>query len=203
MPNYARHEFSPVDARPAKGTDLIDRRKKRNTIRNDEKKEKALVRARDKQCRWPHCENCRNYKPRLEVAHMEPKGSGGDHGVRTRADLMILIDFLTHQGSDGLERGERFIEPLTDAGTNGACAFYVKVYSETKPGEWTWHCVGVERSVGVIDSTITERVIGEPYMPENDVDVTEAVTQQVAEEKPVADTPDPPPAQPQGDGAAE
>ena len=70
---------------------------------------------------------------------------------------MILLDFLTHQGADGLERHERFIEPLTTLGTRGPCAFYVKRYSETKAGAWTWHCVGVERSVGVLDSTITDR----------------------------------------------
>lgn len=160
-PNYERPAFSPIDPRPAKGDALIEARGKRNAIRTREKKEKAIVRAADKVCRWPHCENCRDFKPRLEVAHMEPKGSGGDHGVRTRADLMILLDFLTHQGSKGLERGERFIEPLTDRGTRGPCAFYVKQYSETKPGEWSWHCVGVERSAGVLDPTITERVIGQ------------------------------------------
>lgn len=112
--------------KPAKGSHLIARKERRKAIENDEEGEKRKVRLRDKSCRWPKCENCRRYGPRLEVAHIDAKGMGGDHGVRSSADQMMLLDFLTHQGPQGIERHERKIEPLTAAGTDGPCAFYAR-----------------------------------------------------------------------------
>jgi hypothetical protein len=145
--------------KPAKGSSLIASRLKRTSIRMDERRVKAAVRARDKRCRWPQCQNCRDYKPRLEAAHLDPKGQGGDHGLRTSVDRLILLDHLTHQGADGLERHERKIEPLTDRGASGPCAFWVKHYSVTRPGEWRWHCVGVELCIGVLESSRMERTL--------------------------------------------
>lgn len=100
----------------------VDRRK---AIKAHEDREKKLVRARDQKCRWPFCEYCRELKPRLEVAHVVAKGMGGDHGERSTADQMMLLDYLTHQDGPGsLEQHGRRIEPLTDQGTNGPCAFW-------------------------------------------------------------------------------
>ena len=107
-------------------------------------------------CRWPRCAHCRASHPALEVAHLDPKGHGGDHGRRTRADRILLLDAVTHRGADGLEQHGRFVEPLTDRGTDGPCAFYVKHRTPTARGA-TWQCVGVERSVGVLDSALTAR----------------------------------------------
>lgn len=111
--------------KPAKGAHWKASRDRRKAVDAYEDAEKHKVRLRDKGCRWPHCENCRTYKPRLEVAHLVPKGMGGDHGLTSSADQMILLDFLTHQGgADSQEHGGRRIEPLTPAGTDGPCAFY-------------------------------------------------------------------------------
>ena len=126
--------------KPPKGSDLIRRRKIAKTIRDYEKEQKQIVRLRDRRCRWPHCENCRVYKPRLEVAHLTAKGSGGDHGTRSAADRMVLLDHLTHQGAGGLERHERKIVPLTDRGTFGPCEFWKW---ETGTG---WYLVAKERA---------------------------------------------------------
>lgn len=150
IPNSDRPSGTPT-WKPERGTALKERRTKRKTVRDHETDEKREVRLRDRKCRWPHCSNCRKWKPRLEVAHLDPKGQGGDHGVRTSADRMILLDYLTHQGADGLERHERKIEPLTKRGTNGPCAFFVKVWSETRKGESRWRCVGRERSIGILE----------------------------------------------------
>ncbi len=146
--------------KPAKGSDFIARKTAKKAIRTHELKVKDEVRRLDRSCRWPHCTNCRTFHPRLEVAHRIAKGIGGDHSVRTTPENLILLDYLTHQGSDGLEQHRKYVEPLTDLGTRGPCAFYEKRYSETRAGEWTWHCVGVERSPGVLDPTITDRVLG-------------------------------------------
>lgn len=110
--------------KPVKGSGLIERKTRAKDIKAFEDAEKDKVRARDKRCRWPHCQYCRAYKPRLEVAHLKAKGQGGDHGERSTADQMILLDFITHQGHDGLEQHRRRIVPLTPAGTNGPCDFY-------------------------------------------------------------------------------
>jgi hypothetical protein len=109
-----------------KGADLIRRRERKKARVLAEEHEKAKVRVRDRQCRWPHCENCRTYKPRLEVAHLTAKGIGGDpRGEVSTADQMILLDFLTHQsGPLSLEQHGRRIVPLTDRGTSGPCEFW-------------------------------------------------------------------------------
>jgi len=112
-------------AKPPKGSVLIERRQKRKAIEAFEEAEKAKVRVRDKQCRWPECSYCRQFKPRLEVAHLADKGMGGDHGERSTADQMILLCFLRHQGPVSLHSGMVKIEPVTERGTNGPCMFSI------------------------------------------------------------------------------
>jgi hypothetical protein len=116
--------------KPAKGTAWQDGRDRRKAVRDYEDEQKAIVRKRDRVCRWPHCEHCAKakrdgYAMPLEVAHLVAKGMGGDHRTRSSADQMMLLCRPTHQyGPDSLEQHGRRIEPLTPAGTNGACAFY-------------------------------------------------------------------------------
>jgi hypothetical protein len=129
IPNHERPQLDQdvLDRlqKPAKGSGYVERKTKRKAIVTAEDTEKDKVRARDGRCRWPFCENCRRYKPRLEVAHIDPKGMGGDHGVRSDASQMILLDWLTHQsGPASLEQHGRRIVPLTKAGTAGPCDFY-------------------------------------------------------------------------------
>jgi len=124
--------------KPSKGSALIARRQRQKAIKAHEEAEKRKVRQRDVVCRWPGCTNCRDYKPRLEVAHLDDKGMGGDHGNRTSADRMILLCFLTHQGPRSLHSGDLRIEPLTEQGTDGPCMFLA---SDEQKG---WLVVGVE-----------------------------------------------------------
>lgn len=127
--------------KPAKGTALIERRQRRKAVAAFEEAEKDKVRRRDRMCRWPHCANCKAFKPRLEVAHANgAKGMGGDHGARSTADQMMLLDYLTHQGgTSSLEQGGRRIVALTDQGTNGPCEFW----ADSKDG---WYLVARERA---------------------------------------------------------
>jgi len=114
----------PSIPKPPKGSALIERKDKRKSVVSLEDAEKAKVRLRDKRCRWPHCANCRTYKPRLEVAHViEAKKMGGDHGLRSAADQMMLLDCLTHYDQ---ERHRRMIVPLTADGTHGPCEFWAE-----------------------------------------------------------------------------
>jgi hypothetical protein len=115
--------LSNASPKPGKGSSLIARVARQKATRAHEAKEKAKVRARDKRCRWPECKNCRDYSPRLEVAHLDAKGMGGDHGMRTTADRMMLLCYLQHQGVVSLHSGDLRIETLTPKGTNGPCRF--------------------------------------------------------------------------------
>jgi hypothetical protein len=132
--------------KPERGSGLIARKDRRKAVVAFEEAEKAKVRKRDKRCRWPHCQFCKQYKPRLEVAHVIAKGMGGDHSLKSSADQMMLLDYLTHQGPHGLERHQRKIESLTDLGTDGPCAFYVRSFQDAGTG---WTMVAEETSIGV------------------------------------------------------
>ena len=97
----------PVHAvpKPQKGVAVIARKDRQKAIKAFEEAEKRKVRLRDKQCRWPECAYCRSYNTRLEVAHLNDKGMGGDHGERSTADQMILLCWLRHQGPISLHSG--------------------------------------------------------------------------------------------------
>lgn len=123
--------------KPEKGSALKERRQQQKDDRAEEDAAKAEVRARDGRCRWPHCENCRSYKPRLEVAHIVAKGAGG----LNVPENMMLLDFLTHQGgTSSLEQHGKRIEPLTPEGTNGPCEFWA---TDERGG---WYLVARERA---------------------------------------------------------
>jgi hypothetical protein len=115
----------PASPKPAKGTYLIERKDRRRQLDAFEDAEKQKVRARDKYCRWPDCADCRRYKTRLEVAHLSGKKMGGDHGLRSTADNLIVLCFLVHQGPRSLHSGDRRITPLTTRGTDGPCQFEI------------------------------------------------------------------------------
>ena len=105
--------------KPAKGSGLIERHSRRLEIRNHERVEKDKARKRDKRrCRWPHCEY-KAMKPRVEVAHLDDKGMGGDHGLRTDAAIMIRSCFFHHQGPWSLHSHDLRVEYLTPELANG------------------------------------------------------------------------------------
>jgi hypothetical protein len=109
--------------KPAKGSGLIERHTRRLEIRHHERVEKDKARKRDRRgCRWPFCEH-KALKPRIEVAHLDDKGMGGDHSERTTADRLICLCFLHHQGAKSLHSGDLLIAPQTELGTDGPCMF--------------------------------------------------------------------------------
>lgn len=124
--------------KPAKGTARAALLANRAERRTAEDHAKAEVRKRDGGvCRWPGCGE-RGKRWRLEVAHLADKGMGGDHGVRSTRDQMILLCLPDHQGARSLHSGDKRITPLTTAGTDGPCQFE----EQTEAG---WRVVAVER----------------------------------------------------------
>lgn len=118
--------FQGTNFKPPKGTALMERRDRRKELTAVEDDEKKTVRLRDGFCRWPECDYCRKYKNlTLHVAHLNDKGMGGDHGLRSTADQMILLCSLRHEGPVSLHSGDCKITPITDKGTNGPCQFEI------------------------------------------------------------------------------
>lgn len=117
--------------KPAKGSLLIERRQKKAELRTHEQTEKAKVVKRDgaKTCRLvPGCSE----RDKFETAHLDDKGMGGDHGLRTTADRMIRSCFFHHQGWQSLHSKDLRVEFLTDLGTNGP----IEVWIKDKRGGW-------------------------------------------------------------------
>lgn len=130
--------------KPPRGAFKAERDALKRERDKHEDEEKAKVRARFKTCRWPHC---RHRRARLEVAHLTPKGHGGDpEGIRTRAEKMALLCFWHHQADPqeghpegSLERHNLRIVPLTDLGSFGPCVFlreHLRVTADGLVQEW-------------------------------------------------------------------
>lgn len=124
--------------KPPKGTFLRERKQRQMDADAAEERNKAIVRKRDKTCRWPHCD-CGRFKLRLEVAHMVDKSLGGS----SEPDNLILLCFEKHQGRPSLHSGDLDIQPQTPAGANGPCDF------RKKDDDGRWIVVASERYIGV------------------------------------------------------
>lgn len=111
-------------------------------IRADEKEQKALVRKRDGShyCRLvPHCDSTRDF----ETAHVDDKGMGGDHGIRSTADLMVRSCFAHHRGNFSLHSNDIRVEYLTAENANGP----IQVWGRDTRGQW--FLLGRESAIGV------------------------------------------------------
>ena len=118
-------------AKPARGSHILARRQKRADLKAHEGREKARVVRRDglHSCRLvPGCRE----KEKHETAHLDDKGMGGDHGIRTTADRMIRACFWHHQGVWSLHSKDLRVECLTDAGTDGP----IEVWGQDEYGGW-------------------------------------------------------------------
>jgi hypothetical protein len=123
--------------KPAKGTALLARKAQRAKLRTAEDKAKAEAKKRDGyRCRWPRCEYPRL---RVEAAHLQAKGMGGDHGTRSHRRNLMACCYLHHQGSRSLHSGDLRVQFLTREGADGACRFM-----EKQAGRWV--VVGEERA---------------------------------------------------------
>ena len=110
-----------------------------------EDEQKAIARARDRRCRWPHCEICRRYKNLIpQAAHVvQAKGMSGDRLMaRSMANQLMLLDPITHGAQERHEKDVVPIDPVL--GTDGPCEFWAEdeqgqkylVARETAPFEY-------------------------------------------------------------------
>jgi hypothetical protein len=117
--------------KPAKGSALMERRAARSAVKSHEATEKAKVVARDGLHICRLVPNCRE-REKHETAHLDDKGMGGDHGIRTTADRMLRACFWHHQGAWSLHSKDLRVETLTDQGTNGP----IEVWGRDEVGQW-------------------------------------------------------------------
>jgi hypothetical protein len=130
--------------KPARGSHVLDREKKRAEIEKDEEAAKKSAKLRDGlRCRWPEAHKCRGL---LEGAHIfRDKGMGGDHGtVSDTGNLMALCSWIHRRGPQSIHGKQLRVEPETSRGADGPCSFYRLDAND----EWT--CVGVEITIGVL-----------------------------------------------------
>lgn len=130
-------------------------------LRELERLAKSAVRHRDRVCRFPLC-GCKKLGLRLEVAHADHKGMGGNpEGDRSTPDRMILL--CTHRHQDGavsLHKGTLWAKPLTAEGYNGpvrwlidAATLFPGLYRYvTKAARWAE--LGDESAPGVFDVAV-------------------------------------------------
>jgi hypothetical protein len=151
LPNYSRPAFNP-QPKPVKGEAVLKRKAAAATLRSDEKAVKAEVTKRDGQkvCRLdPDCPHVK-VGIRVEGVHLDDKGMGGDHGVRTTRDRMLRGCFIHHQGAKSLHSGDLRVKYLTDKGTDGPIALEHKevwFVNDERRDVWVEHAR--ERAVGV------------------------------------------------------
>lgn len=149
-------------AGPLAKPSATDRKRRARLVKvaraREERDAKTSVRRRDRHCRFPLC-GCKKLGLRLEVAHTQHKGAGGNPaGDRSTPETMILLCEHRHQhGLVSLHKGTLEARPLTTLGYNGPVAWYVDS-AIMFPGlnryvarEARWAEVARERAAGVLD----------------------------------------------------
>jgi len=146
----------PKPSRTARKREEHQKKLERSTY---EARNKADVRRRDRVCRFPIC-GCRALRLRLEAAHLEHKGAGGDPAMQ-RSDSSGMILFCTHRHQHGrisLHAGTLRVRALTEQGTKGPVAFDVDesmldIHHPDPIARWTE--VARERKPGELDAAYT------------------------------------------------
>lgn len=130
-------------AKVARGLKRLARKTKEDAIMR-------RVRVRDKYCRFPLC-GCGKFKLRLDVAHSEHRGMGGNPSLDcTKTESMVLVCAARHRENQiALDRGTARWKPLSDLGADGCIAWeievtiggqtsWMEVARETRPHEFGW-----------------------------------------------------------------
>ncbi len=121
------------DRQQLKKPDREKRKKRERKVkagrRTDERKNKALAKARDgRRCRWPLC-GCRKKRLRIDSSHDRHKGIGGDKtGERSKPAELITFCVQRHQtGAISRHAGTLRTRYLTNKRNDGPVAFEVRL----------------------------------------------------------------------------
>lgn len=128
--------------KPARGTKLLEHRKRSAESKAFEKSVMREAKVRDGwQCRFPNCEFRAKELP-IDVCHERHRGIGGNPtGDRTDRRYLISYCRIHHGMYDRHEIDHEHLAPLK--GADGPCAFYRRIESGRM------ECVAVERMIGM------------------------------------------------------
>lgn len=128
-------------AKPERGSFRRERLGKAESERRVRETNKRRSKTRDgHKCRWPH--TCEKGDP-LESAHLVNLSQGGSDDT---SNLFTACQRV-HQGAFSLHTKDRRIEPLTDRGCDGPCAFY-----ERNKETGIMAHIASERAVGISEA---------------------------------------------------
>lgn len=116
MPVDYSHPLFAFPKAPRLAAVRDDRRKSRQS---HEREVREAVKARDKVCRVPFTP----HEGPLEMAHLDDKGRGGDHGFRTSTANCVRVCRGHHRGVRSLHSGHLQWSKLTKKGADGPLEF--------------------------------------------------------------------------------
>lgn len=127
--------------KPLRGDGLLASRQRTKDRKAHEERVMGEAKRRDGSvCRWPDCEYKTDRLP-IDPCHLVHRGMGGDpKGTRTTKDSIIAL-CRKHHGL--MDAALIEIEPQTEQGTDGPCAFY-----ELREGG-RMECIAIEVRIGV------------------------------------------------------
>lgn len=135
--------FSGSNWKPTRGSSVLAKEQSDADAKVKEIEVKKAVKAHDIRCRWPERHKCRGG---LEAAHMVDASLGGE---MVETNLITVCAWVHRRGPESIHGKQLEIRPLSKRlGARGPCAFYRKVYSETRKGEFMWRLVRREVAVG-------------------------------------------------------
>lgn len=123
--------------KPERGGHVLKREEKRHAYEDELDAAKKSAKQRDLfLCRWPEKHKCRGL---LEGAHIVDASLGGEP---VRGNLISFCAWIHRRGPRTIHSKHLKVEPETDRGSDGPCAFYRR---ETLDEPWS--CVGVETAI--------------------------------------------------------
>jgi hypothetical protein len=144
MPLHGEVFAGPLP-KPQRGSWKLEREQRKSGNDAEELAAKKAAKAQDGRCRWPERHKCRGG---LEGAHVIDKSRGGANAPE---NILTLCAWIHRSGPESIHSKDLAVQPLTKLGTRGPCAFYRRVWSETKRGEFSLKCIGREVSIGIME----------------------------------------------------
>jgi hypothetical protein len=148
------------DFKPTKAEARAERQAAKDAIVEKESRNKSYARKRDGwMCRFPRC-GCHAKRLHPEVAHIEDKKMGGDHGERSTAVNLICLCPGRHRESlISLHAGTLRCEVLTVKGANAKVRWWVNaaVLDDRHAKVARWVVVATETRPGYIEPLTKEQ----------------------------------------------
>lgn len=133
-------------AKPARGSYRQERDEQRAAEVAKEELAIKDAKVRDgHHCCWPERHKCRGL---LEGAHIVDKSRGGANHT---SNIISVCAWIHRRGPESIHSKDLVVQPLTDAGADGAVAYYRRIWSEVKRGESSLRLIARERATRILE----------------------------------------------------